>query len=106
MKFELVEFYPITEKNRGNLKKNAVGTLHIYAIDCQLDIRGIKVTQHGRSMYFHLPHLFGQDHETGEKVRFPVIRWTNETNHKEMMDFLHETVKPLIRKRLNPKLEK
>lgn len=100
MKFELVDFYPITDKNRGNAKRNMLGTVHIYAIDCQLDIRGIKVTQQGKSLFFHIPHIFGQDHETGEKVKYPVFRWTNQSSHEEMMDFLHTEVKPIVKKRL------
>lgn len=99
MKFELVEFYPATEPK---FKKNFLGTVHIYAIDCELDIRGILVTKHGNSMFFNLPHFKAVDSETGAKVRYPLIRWTKEATHKEMMDFLHKEVKPEIMKRLNP----
>lgn len=106
MKFELVDFYPITDKNRGNSKRNVLGTVHIYAIDCQLDIRGIKITQNGKNMFFHLPHIFSQDHETGEKVRYPVFRWTKESTHTEMMEFLHNQVKPIVQEKLKAKREK
>lgn len=98
MKFEMVEFYPAGEPKR---KKNFLGTLHIYAIDCELDIRGILVTKHGNGMFFNLPHFKGVDSETNQEVRYPLIRWTNEATHKEMMDFLHKKVKPEIKKRLN-----
>lgn len=96
MKFELVEFYPATEPK----KKNFLGTVHIYAIDCELDIRGILVTKHGRGMFFNFPHFRAKDEETKGWVRYPLIRWTNDATHKEMMDFLHEQVKPEIKKRL------
>ena len=98
MKFELVEFYPAPEPKK---KKNFLGTVHIYAIDCELDIRGILVTMHGRGMFFNLPHFRAIDSETGEEVRYPLIRWTKEATHKEMMDFLHKNVKNEIKKRLN-----
>ncbi len=100
MKFELVDFYPITDKNRGNLKKNALGTVHLYVIDLDLDIRGIRVNKQGKNIHFYLPHCVGFDNETGEKIRYPVISWTNKENHKEMMDFLHQQVKPEILGRL------
>lgn len=64
MKFELVEFYPISDKKH----KKTVGTVHIYAIDCQLDIRGILVSTSGKAMFFHLPHYTTKDQETGEFV--------------------------------------
>ena len=100
MKFELVEFYPITDKNRGNLKKNALGTVHLYVIDCDLDIRGIRVTKHGNTLHFHLPHCIGFDHETGEKIKYPIVRWTSQSKHDELMDFLHQQVKPVILDRI------
>jgi hypothetical protein len=93
MKFELVEFYPATEPK---FKKNFVGTVHIYAIDCELDIRGILVTKNGKSMFFNFPHFKALDSETGLEARYPLIRWTNEATHKGMMDFLHKEVKPII----------
>jgi hypothetical protein len=98
MKFELVDFYPADEFNK---RKNFVGTVHIYAIDCQLDIRGILVTTQGKGMFFNLPHFKAIDRETKTVVRYPLIRWTNDATHKEMMDFLHQKVKAEIWKRLN-----
>ena len=100
MKFEFVEFYPLTDKNRGNSKKNALGTVHIYAIECELDIRGINTSLKGRSIFFHIPHFTGKDHETGDPIRYPLIRWTNEKTQREMLDFLHQHVKPIIRQRI------
>lgn len=102
MKFELVEFYPEQHKKF----KDTVGTVHIYAIDCQLDIRGILVTKRGKAMYFTLPHFKAKDQETGEIVRYPHIRWTNQDTHKEMLDFLHREVKPLVLETLKSKSEK
>ena len=103
MKFEFVEFYPFTPGQRRD--KKALGTAHIYAIDCELDIRGIYVTKCGNTLFFHLPHMTQIDPETNETNRYPHIRFTNEKTHKEMMDFLHQTVKPIIFKALNPKLK-
>ena len=99
MKFELVEFYPVKKSKH----KNMVGTVHIYAIDCELDIRGIAVNWNGKSMFFYLPHYKAVDSETGDLVSYPHIRWTNEATHKEMMNFLHQEVRPEIMKRLNIK---
>ena len=100
MKFELVDFYPTTEKNRKKSQRNLVGTVHLYIIDYQIDLRGIRVAKNGKGLYFLMPHIFGQDHETGEQVRYPVFRFTNQKDHDEMMDFLHKEVKPEILKRL------
>lgn len=101
MKFELVEFYEATEETKARIGKKCLGTVHIYAIDCELDIRGILVTKHGKTIFFHIPHLNDVDRDTGEKVRYPIIRFTNQQTHKEMMDFLKKEVKNEIKKRLN-----
>jgi len=100
MKFELVDFYPITDKNREKNNKDTLGTIHIYAIDCQLDLRGIRVKKNGKAIFFYMPHVLGSDHETGEKIRYPVFRWTDQKIHQQMMDFLHTEVKPLIKERI------
>lgn len=97
MKFELVEFYPIKDSKF----RRTVGTVHIYAIDCELDIRGILVTKQGNAIYFNFPHYNAKDQETNENVRYPHIRWTNDKTHKEMLDFLHREVKPLVLESLN-----
>jgi hypothetical protein len=96
MKFELVDFYPITDKNRGRAKKNVLGTVHVYVIDYELDIRGIKVVKCGNNLHFLMPHSFGIDLETGENVKYPIFRFTKQTHHEELMDFLHQQVKPTI----------
>lgn len=92
MKFEFVEFYPI----KNNKNRRALGTVHIYAIDCGLDIRGILATKQGKGIYFNFPHYNAKDQETGEDVRYPHIRWTNEKTNQEMWDFLRNEVRPII----------
>lgn len=100
MQFELVEFYPITEKSQAK-DKNLLGTIHLYVIDYQFDLRGIRVIKRGKNILFFTPHVFGLDHETGEKIRYPVFSFTNKKDHEDMMDFLKKEVKSEIEKRLN-----
>lgn len=97
MKFEMVEYYPVIGLKK---RKNFLGTVHIYVIDCQLDIRGIMVSRQGKGLYFNLPHFKAIDEETGLEVSYPLIRWENSATQKEMMNFLHEKVKPEILKRI------
>jgi len=101
MKFELVGFFPLTDKNRGKAKKSTLGSIHIYLIDCQIDIRGIMVSKKGKSLFFHIPHFYGLDGETGEPIRYPFFRFTKEKDHQDLLDFLHKDVKPAIFKHLN-----
>ena len=93
MKFELVGFYPVTEKNFSKADRNLVGTVHLYCVDCKLDIRGIRVTNNGNTIFFNLPHVYGYDGDTGEKIRYPVIRFTDDEIQKEIFTFLKETCK-------------
>lgn len=103
MKFELVDFYPITDKNRGRSKKNILGSVHVYIIDCNVDIRGIKVAKKGNRILFLMPHMFSLDLETGQEVRYPIFSFTNPKDHESMMNFLHSEVKTHILERLNSK---
>lgn len=105
MKFEFVDFYPLADEIKEKMKKNVVGTVHIYAIDCQLDIRGILVSSYANGMYFNIPNFVGFDPDSGKKIRYPVIGWTQKETHQEMMDFLHKEVKPIIKSRLKAKCE-
>ena len=93
MKFELVEFYPVTEKNFSKQDRNLVGTVHLYCVDCGLDIRGIRVTNNGNTIFFNLPHVYAYDNQTGEKIRYPVVRFTNDGVQKEIFEFLKKNCK-------------
>lgn len=97
-KFELVEFYPAPAANK---RKDFIGTVHIYDIKCELDIRGIYVMKAGKKLFFHLPHFFSIEPETGKETRYPHLRFTNEKKHQEMMDFLHKEVTEEILKVIN-----
>jgi hypothetical protein len=106
MKFEFVEFYEATEERKSKISNKLIGTVHIYLIDCELDIRGIYVKKQGKQIYFHLPHFSDIDNETGEKVKYPHIRFVNQKKQSEMLDFLHKVVKPKILDILNSKIKK
>lgn len=97
MKFEFVEFYPRSvDLSRGG---RCIGTVHIYFVDCSLDIRGILVLLDDKSIRFKMPHFEAID-EDGKRVRYPHIRFTDPKDHQSLMDFLHEDVKKILRERL------
>lgn len=100
MKFEFVEFYPNQSHLISDRRTKCLGTVHVYAIDCELDIRGIVVSRRGKSLFFSIPHFYGFDEETGKPTRYPLIHWTKAETQQEMMDFLHKEVKPEVVKRL------
>jgi hypothetical protein len=105
MKIEFVEFYPYNPEISIKKNKNILGTVHIYLIEEEMDIRGILVSKAGKGIYFHLPHYTAIDEETRKPVRYPHIRFTNDSKHKSLMDFLHNEVKTIIRERLLVKSE-
>ena len=96
MIFEFVEFYETTEEKKKNSRNRCIGTVHIYIADFEMDIRGIRVIKNGNCIFFACPHFFDIDKETGEKVRYPLIGFTNEKKQKELLDFLHTVVKKRI----------
>lgn len=100
MKVEFVEFYPLASSLKKNRHKNTLGTVHVYLIDEEMDVRGILAIKSGKGIFFALPHFKTIDAESGEKVAYPHVRFTNQEKHKKLMDFLHAEVKPVIKQRL------
>lgn len=99
MRFELVDFYPVSKKLPPK-NKNVLGTVHLYSIDNNMDFRGIIVIKTNNksnpSVIFRFPSGIAFDEETGKKVHYPYYGFTNADHHKEMLDFLHKEVKPTI----------
>jgi hypothetical protein len=89
--FEFVDYYPV--KNQG--KNCTLGTCHVYWIDQQMDIRGIKVRKEGHVIRYYLPQLIGYD-DDGNPVRYPVISFTDPTKLRTLYRFCQEHVTPLI----------
>lgn len=100
MKYEFVGFYPEVEKKKRD--KNLLGTCHIYAIDLEIDIRGILVKKTPRGFFYHFPHGWQFDPETKKKEKFPIFRFTNQEKHKELLGFMFNEVTPKIKEILNP----
>jgi hypothetical protein len=96
MKFEFVGFYESTEETKKRRGKNILGTVHIYCVDCELDIRGIAARKAGQKIYFNVPFFLDIDKETGESVQYPLVRFTNQKTHEELMNFLKNEVQPQI----------
>ena len=85
MKFEIVDFYPVEGK------KKFIGTMHIYVIDYELDIRGITVLKNGKYYLFLMPGKKVPDSEDPTKLVFyPMIDFTNRDKKKEVIDFLQK----------------
>lgn len=99
MKFELVEFYPMSEEERKKYKTKCVGTVHIYLIDYELDIRGIRVLPRKNGYFYHAPHFHFKD-EDGKKGKYPLLRFVNEEKHKAFMKFLKDEVTPVVEAKL------
>jgi DNA-binding cell septation regulator SpoVG len=96
MNIELVEFYdlPIDKKH-----KKRAGTLHIYLIDYQIDIRGIRVIFNKSRMYVNMPARTGIDPETGEKVIYPVFSFTDHNKNKEIVVVITEKLRKFLQEK-------
>lgn len=92
MKIEIVEFYP----EKKPVTNNYLGTLHIYLIDFDIDVRGIGVLKHGKGYRFRLPCKTGFDEDSGEKVKYPVFVFPNPTKLKDFFSSLLALARPYI----------
>lgn len=88
MNIEIVEFYPLENKQN---KYKLIGTLHIYLVDYEIDIRGIfaAVAKNG-AVFFNMPGGYGIDQETGKKVRYPYLGFTDSEKSKALMKEVRE----------------
>ena len=100
MKFEFIDFYYIDPKDRKAKFKHNVGSIHIYAVDLRLDIRGIHVHQFGKKIFFKFPYFQAFDAEAGKKVFFPHLNFIDDQVKKDLSAFLNSTVKNEVRKKL------
>ena len=78
MKIEIVEFYPVEERKY-------IGTLHIYIIDKDMDLRGIRIFPIKTGYFFQMPGEYAIDDE-GHQVFYPYISFIKETDKKGLMN--------------------
>lgn len=101
MKFEIVEFYKfVPSPNKQPKKTIFYGTLHIFVIDYNLDIRGIKVFRKSRNSFFiSFPDAYAYDPIEKKNVRYPIISFMKEEDKNEIMTFLKkEGIKYILEK--------
>ena len=111
MKFEIVDFYPyLTNPKLKKSKTNYIlGTVHVYWIDQEMDLRGIPcVISRSGGIRYQLPFLLNFCPVSERIVRYPVFCFTNPQKNKELEDFLKKEATPLVEKYLkeNPRLDK
>ena len=111
MKFEIVDFYPYMRspkwKKLGGRKP--IGSVHVYWIDQEMDLRGILAYISPKTgIYYSLPFLTNFSPETNRVVRYPAFAFTSLEKTKALEDFLKLEATPLVEKYLkeNPKLDK
>lgn len=93
MDIEIVEFY---EMHRVDEKRILQGSLHIYLIDLDVDLRGIMVRKRNDSWFFGLPSLFGIDPDTKKKVKFPIFSFADRKKTDEMKKLIIKKGKEYI----------
>lgn len=94
MKIEVVEFYPFKRCDEEKILK---GSMHIYIIDLNADLRGVLVSKKGNNWNFQFPHFYTIDQETKKRIRFPVLNFVDKkTNHSLMKEIIKEGKKYII----------
>jgi hypothetical protein len=98
VRIEFVEFYPFQDWTKMQPRK-PLGTVHVYLIEEELDIRGILVFRNGDRYLYVFPHFCAFDIETGKRERYPHLRFTNQAKHDALLGFLKTEVGSIIKKR-------
>lgn len=91
---ELKNFYPFLVKER-----ELRGSLHVSVTveGVEIQLRGIVVTKRGADKYFcRYPLGKGTDHETGDTVYYPILKFSNEEVGREVLDQVYKLVPPFV----------
>ena len=94
MEINFIEFYPNLNPRPHS---KVLGTVHLYIADFKMDLRGIRVVKSGQNLIFKMPHVRGWDYEEDKEVFYPVVNFVDPNSKKEILDYLHQQVKPLIK---------
>lgn len=97
---EIVEFYQIMEKPK---KGRIFGSLHVYILEGGIDLRGIKVFNHGKNWFFKIPTIKTLDSETKEPVQFPIFGYLDKEKDREFKQTIKKLAVPYIQKKLKEK---
>jgi DNA-binding cell septation regulator SpoVG len=62
--------------------KKIWGTFHVYLIDKDIDIRGGRIFKDKNSFFIQMPQASGTDEETGKRITFPVLSFTDKDYEK------------------------
>jgi len=96
MEIEVVEFYV---SNRDDKKQTLNGTLHVYLVDLQIDVRGIKVLREKNSWRFNLPNARAVDEE-GKIVWYPLFSFTDRIKNTALLSQIRSKGREFVEKKL------
>ena len=96
MDIEVVEFYA---SHRDDKKQILHGTLHVYLIDLQIDVRGVKVMKDKNSWRFNLPNAKAVDEE-GNNVWYPLISFTDRAKNTTLLSQIRSKGREFVERRL------
>lgn len=90
LKMEVVAFY---EYERDDSKKFLSGSCHVYLIDLNIDLRGLRVVKNKDRWRIKIPYYITHDKETKQKVMYPIFTFADKNQHQTLC----RTAKKLIR---------
>src|SRR5690242_13796195 len=107
MKIEIQEFYPMKSRDK---KFDLTGSLSIYVIDHDLDIRGVSVSRCKGKYFFRLPFRNAFDEngqqiiEDGRKVQYPLVTFASREKQTALMDAIRKEGPAFIESKLKQKM--
>lgn len=99
MKIEIQEFFPVKPRNKSH---DLSGTLSVYVIDYDLDIRGIVVSRYKGKYFIQLPSkpAFDEDGkqkvENGRKMRYPTVTFVSKDKQDALMQEIRKKAPEFI----------
>jgi hypothetical protein len=86
MNIQFVAFYPLKWARNRSLQ---AGTIHVRVVELCMEFRGIYIFKSSKDWMAQLPCQYSVDKHTNQKVKYPVIEFTNPD---QKMYFLRKVV--------------
>jgi hypothetical protein len=97
MEIEIVEFY---ETFRDQEKRQLKGTLHVYLIDLNADLRGVRICKEKKKWFVNLPSGWATDEETKERIQYPYFSFMDREKTVALRNLIREKGIPFVKEKV------
>lgn len=97
MKIEIIDFFFLKIDRK---KRHFYGTMHVFLVDHEIEIRGIFVIYKKDKFIFEMPYRKGLDIKEDKMMKYPYLRFRSEEKNNSFFNQLRSLGEEYIRKEI------